>query len=192
MNVVRNHHWHCSCGLIRWLKLLLCIGLEQKDKSNKLPEVWTMANPTTSTYGHSPAEPMREAASQAGERAKEAAAGVGAKAREAASAVGELVSSAASAVGSTVSKSADRMTSATGSGVRHLGETIKEKGPHSGMFGGASRAVGDTLEEGGQYLEKAGLSGMFEDCTELIRRNPVPAILLGVGLGFLLGRTLRS
>jgi hypothetical protein len=28
--------------------------------------------------------------------------------------------------------------------------------------------------------------------TQMIRRNPIPAVLIGVGLGFLLGRTLRS
>jgi F0F1-type ATP synthase assembly protein I len=28
--------------------------------------------------------------------------------------------------------------------------------------------------------------------TEMIRRNPIPAVLVGVGLGFLIGRTLRS
>jgi hypothetical protein len=28
--------------------------------------------------------------------------------------------------------------------------------------------------------------------TEMIKRNPIPAVLVGVGLGFLLGRTLRS
>jgi len=28
--------------------------------------------------------------------------------------------------------------------------------------------------------------------TEMIRRNPIPAVLLGVGLGFLIGRSLRS
>jgi ElaB/YqjD/DUF883 family membrane-anchored ribosome-binding protein len=26
----------------------------------------------------------------------------------------------------------------------------------------------------------------------LIRRNPIPAVLIGLGVGFLLGRTLRS
>ena len=28
--------------------------------------------------------------------------------------------------------------------------------------------------------------------TEMIKRNPIPAVLIGVGLGFLLGRSLRS
>ncbi len=142
-----------------------------------------MANPATSTkdYGQATSEPIKEAAS-----------GVGTKAKETASAMGNLVSSAASAAGSTVSKTADKLTSATGSGVKHLGETIKEKGPQGGVLGGATRAVADTLQEGGKYLETEGFSGMMDDVTSLIRRNPMPAILVGIGLGFLIGRTLRS
>jgi hypothetical protein len=137
-------------------------------------------------------EHAKEVAGQAADRAKEGAAGFGAKAKEAASAVGDAVTSAASATGSAIGKSAERAATAAGSGVRHFGETIKEKGPQSGVLGSATRAVGDTLQEGGQYLEREGLSGMFEDVTELVRRNPMPAILLGIGLGFLIGRTLRS
>jgi len=153
-----------------------------------------MANPTTSSknYGSSPTEPLKEAAANAADKAKDAAAGFGNKAKEAASAVGEMVGNAASTVGSTVSNTADRVTSATGSGVKHLGETIKDKGPQQGIFGSATRAVADTLQEGGQYLEQEGFSGMIEDVTQLIRRNPMPAILVGIGLGFLIGRTLRS
>jgi len=33
---------------------------------------------------------------------------------------------------------------------------------------------------------------MAEDITGLIRRNPIPALFIGVGRGFLLARTLRS
>jgi uncharacterized membrane-anchored protein YhcB (DUF1043 family) len=32
---------------------------------------------------------------------------------------------------------------------------------------------------------------MAEDLTSLIRRNPIPAMLVGVGLGFLLARMTR-
>jgi hypothetical protein len=33
---------------------------------------------------------------------------------------------------------------------------------------------------------------MMEDVTGLIRRNPIPALLLGLGVGFLIGRALSS
>jgi hypothetical protein len=33
---------------------------------------------------------------------------------------------------------------------------------------------------------------MADDVTELIRRNPIPAMLIGVGIGFLLAKVMRS
>jgi ElaB/YqjD/DUF883 family membrane-anchored ribosome-binding protein len=141
-----------------------------------------MANYTsTKDSGHSTADKMKEAAGHAVEKTKEVAANVG-----------QAVSNAASATVDAAGKTADKMASATGSGVKHLGETIKEKGPQEGVLAGATQAVGNTLEKGGKYLEEEGISGMMDDVTELIRRNPVPAVLVGIGIGFLIGRTLGS
>jgi hypothetical protein len=52
--------------------------------------------------------------------------------------------------------------------------------------------VASALDSTGHYLEEQGLSGMAEDLTNLIRRNPIPALLIGVGLGYLLARMTRS
>jgi len=163
-----------------------------------------MANPSsTKDYGHSTADKMKDTASHAVDKAKDMAgtavdkakdfAGAAVdKTKEMASNVGHAVSSAASATADAAGKTAEKMATATGTGVKHLGETIKEKGPQDGMLGGATRAVGNTLEQGGKYLEEEGFSGMLDDATELIRRNPVPAVLIGIGIGFLIGRTLGS
>jgi len=142
-----------------------------------------MANSMSSTkdLGHSTADKAKDVAHQAMDKAKDVA-----------SHVGEAVSNAASQAATAAGKTADRMASATGSSVKQLGETIREKGPQEGMLGGATRAVGNTLEEGGKYLEQEGFSGMMDDVTDLIRRNPVPAVLVGIGIGFLIGRTLGS
>ena len=43
-------------------------------------------------------------------------------------------------------------------------------------------------ENTGRYLQEEGLKGIAEDVTNLIRRNPIPALLAGVGVGFLIGR----
>ena len=56
----------------------------------------------------------------------------------------------------------------------------------------AVSAVGDTVESGGRYLQERDLSGMMEDFTGLVRRYPIPALLVGVALGFCMGRVLRS
>jgi hypothetical protein len=122
------------------------------------------------------------------DKAKDMASSVGETVKDAASSVGEMASNAASAVG----HAADRLASGAGTGMRNLGETIQQKGPHEGMLGSAARAVGGTLASGGKYIEEQGFSGMLEDLGGLIRRNPIPAILVGVGIGVLISRALRS
>lgn len=165
-----------------------------------------MANPTTSPKGkeenrtgNQPMEKARENAGQAVDKAKGAASAVGEMVGNAASAVGQTVGHAASAVGQGVSSAAsavghkaDDLTSSAGAGIRHLGETLKEKAPHEGMLGSASQAVASTVTDTGRYIEQAGLSGMMDDLTEVIRRHPLPAVLVGVGIGVLIGRLLRS
>jgi ElaB/YqjD/DUF883 family membrane-anchored ribosome-binding protein len=122
------------------------------------------------------------------EKAREEARAATEKVKEAATHTGQAISSAASAVG----QKADDLTASAGSGTRSLAGTVREQGPESGMLGKASHAVADALEQSGRYLEQKQLSGMVEDIGEMIRRNPLPAVLIGVGIGFLLGRAMRS
>jgi hypothetical protein len=91
-------------------------------------------------------------------------------------------------VASNVSDKADSAVSSAGKGMENLAQTIRDRGPHEGMFGSAASTVAGTLESSGRYLEEQGLSGVAEDLTNLIRRNPIPAVLIGVGLGFMLAR----
>jgi hypothetical protein len=86
---------------------------------------------------------------------------------------------------------AERAVGAVGSGMQSLAENIRAHSPESGVVGSAAATVADTLERGGRYVETEGLRGMAEDLTNLIRRNPIPALLIGVGLGFLLARVTR-
>jgi hypothetical protein len=108
---------------------------------------------------------------------------------------GEVASNVAHRTGemaSTVGKKVDRGVSAAGGGMQSFAETVRERGPSSGMLGSATSAVADTLENTGEYLESHGLSGVAEDLTGLIRRNPIPALLIGIGVGFLIARATRS
>jgi len=150
-----------------------------------------MASTTTSPKGND----VRNVAGQAFDKAKDVAdkaKEVGSqamdKAKEAASSVGEMVQNAASTVG----RKADDFTSAAGSNIKQFGDTIREHTPKEGILGEASKTVANTTKQVGRYLEEEGLSGMVEDVTNLIKRNPIPAILVGVGLGVLIGRVLRS
>jgi len=125
----------------------------------------------------------------AANKAKEAGSTLTQKAGDAASFVGKKAEDAASFVG----KKAEDATSAMGSGMKSLADTIREKGPEGGTLGSATSAVASTLESGGRYLQEHGLSGIGGDMANLIKRNPIPALLVGIGLGFLIARaTTRS
>jgi hypothetical protein len=130
---------------------------------------------------------LKNRANEAGAMVADQARDVADRAREAASSAYDKAKQAASNLG----HRAEDATSAVGSGMKSLAGTIKEKMPSEGMVGRASSAVADTLESGGRYLEEEGLSGMADDLTDLIRRNPIPALLLGIGLGFLIARSIR-
>jgi uncharacterized protein YjbJ (UPF0337 family) len=159
-----------------------------------------MANPSGTrssqehgtNFGQSASElkgKAQEAAGSAADRAREAASSVADKARQAASTVSEKASEAASAAG----QKADDAACAVGNRMQSLAGTIREKMPHEGMMGSATSTVADTLERGGRYLQEEGFSGMAEDLTTLIRRHPIPALLVALGLGFIIARsTTRS
>jgi hypothetical protein len=128
-------------------------------------------------------------ANDAANKAKEAGATLTQKVGDAASFVGKKAEDAASFVG----KKAEDATSGLGSGMKSLADTIREKGPDGGPLGAAGSAVASTLESGGKYLQEHGLGGIGEDMAGLIKRNPIPALLVGIGLGFLIARaTTRS
>jgi hypothetical protein len=131
---------------------------------------------------------VKHQAEAATEKAKDAGAGLMDKAKQVAGNVAETAKDVASNVGEKV----DSGVSAVGRGMESLAGTIRDKGPSSGFFGGAASGVASALDTTGEYLEEQGLSGMAEDVTNLIRRNPIPAMLIGIGLGFLLARVTRG
>jgi hypothetical protein len=129
-----------------------------------------------------------EAAGTVTEKARDLASTAADKARETASDLGHKASEAAATVG----HKADDAAASVGGSMKSLAGTVREKLPHEGMMGSASSAVADTLERGGRYLQDEGLSGMANDFTNLIRRNPIPALLIALGIGFLIARSTRS
>jgi hypothetical protein len=120
----------------------------------------------------------QEAGRQASEKAKDIASNVAGKAKDVAANVGHK---------------AEDATHALGSGMQSLAGTIRDYSPESGVLGTATGSVASSLESSGKYLQQEGLSGIANDITEVIRRNPLPALLVGVGVGFILARaTMRS
>jgi hypothetical protein len=130
---------------------------------------------TPDTTGY--VDKFREGATAVGDKAREAMSTAADKGREAMSTAGQR---------------AEDATGAVASGMQTLAGTIREKAPQSGFLGSTSSSVADTLERGGRYLEEQGLSGIGDDLTNLIRRNPVPSLLVGIALGFLVARATSS
>jgi hypothetical protein len=94
--------------------------------------------------------------------------------------------------GSFISEKADQATGAVGSSMESLGHSLRERAPHGGMVGAAGEAVASRLEQGGRYLEEHGVGDMAGEISTMIRRNPLPAVLIGIGVGFFLARLTRS
>jgi len=80
---------------------------------------------------------------------------------------------------------AEQAVEAIGAGMESVGKAIRDHAPDHGVLGNAGRAVGDKLEAGGHYVEEQGLKGIGDDVTMSIRKNPVPALCIGFGIGFL-------
>jgi hypothetical protein len=134
------------------------------------------------------AKKVEDAVSGATEKVRDVASSLPGQAREAASSAGQTASDLAA----TASRKADDAAASLGESVRSMAETVRDRGPQSGMLGTATARVADSLESTGDYLREEGFSGMASDLTELIRRNPIPAMLVGIGIGFLLARMTRS
>jgi len=148
-------------------------------------------------------EKVGEHAKNMGEKAGEQAKNLGEKIGEQARNIGESISEGAhtaaqSAVhgvehaGTFVGEKAEQASGTVGRTLGNLGSTIREHTPREGMMHNAGEAVAETLESGGRYLTEHKLREIGDDLTNVIRRNPIPALLLGVGVGFLLARAIRS
>jgi len=129
-----------------------------------------------------------EEASALSAKARDAVSAAAAKSRDAASSTFQMAGDAATAIGHKAEGAVDTV----GGEMQSLAGTIREKAPAGGMWGSAASGVARTLESGGAYLQERNLHGMAGDATNLIRRYPLQAILVGIGVGFLVGRAVRS
>jgi ElaB/YqjD/DUF883 family membrane-anchored ribosome-binding protein len=93
-------------------------------------------------------------------------------------------------MGKQITDKADQGAAAAGRGMQTAADKIRENTPNSGVLGSAAEAVSSRVESGGRYLEERGVTGMTEDFTTTIRNNPASALLIAVGVGFLLGMAI--
>ena len=92
---------------------------------------------------------------------------------------------------STASASQPVSTSAVGEKIGSLASVIRDKAPHEGAVGTAATTVAQKLDAAGSYLQQKDLDHVMGDLSTIIRRYPVPSLLIGLGIGYLLARSTR-
>jgi hypothetical protein len=56
----------------------------------------------------------------------------------------------------------------------------------------ASARVRDAVDSARSYLQEKNYADLAEDATDLVRKYPLPSLLIGIGIGYLLARGLRD
>jgi len=86
---------------------------------------------------------------------------------------------------------ADDATTTVGGKMTDVAQTIREKAPMSGPVANAADTAANTLERAGTYLQEQDLADMRSDLEGIIRRHPIESLLVGLGVGYLLARSMR-
>jgi hypothetical protein len=68
---------------------------------------------------------------------------------------------------------------------------IRDKAPSEGTVGRAATTVADKLGAAGSYLQENKVEDVTGNLTDLIRRYPMPSLLMALGIGYLLARSTR-
>jgi ElaB/YqjD/DUF883 family membrane-anchored ribosome-binding protein len=135
---------------------------------------------------------VSDVANQAGsfiaDKASEAGKYVSDSAKSMASSAMHSAQDAASYMG----KRTDDARSSVGGSFKSMADGVRSVGGEEGMMHDAAGSFAAGLETAGKYLEEQDFSHMAEDMTNVIRRNPIPAVCIAAGIGFLLARAVTS
>ena len=96
------------------------------------------------------------------------------------------MSAKARELGSTAARKANEGAPVIGEKMKSLANVIREKAPHEGKMGTTATKVAGGLESVSYYLQEKKFEHLGEDLSGLVRRYPLQALLVGLGLGFLL------
>lgn len=92
--------------------------------------------------------------------------------------------------GESVSATANSAVASVGGTMSGMANSIRQHTPAAVAPYTEKATAG--LQHAGEYLQHGSIGGMAEDLTQVVRRHPVPSLLIGATLGFLLGRKLRG
>jgi methyl-accepting chemotaxis protein len=103
----------------------------------------------------------------------------------------QQVADRAQDLGQQAADRADDATTTVGEKMTDVAQTIREKAPTSGPVANAADTAANTLERAGTYLQQQDLADMRADLEGVIRRHPIESLLVGLGVGYLLARSMR-
>jgi gas vesicle protein len=141
------------------------------------------------------ADTASQASEQLQNRVGQMTSAIGQKAQQLASSVSQASCSLKGAVSdaaSNVTRRADELTSEAGVGIQNVASSLEQHAPRQGIAHVAVSAVTDSVRQTGKYLEDSKLSGAADDVVGLIRRHPIPAVLLAAGLGWYMAHQSRK
>jgi hypothetical protein len=104
--------------------------------------------------------------------------------------IGEKVSDKVSDTSAAIAQKASQASSKLSNKIDDVAHKLRDSVPEDGRFGSAASTVATGLERTGQYLRDNDLRSLGGDLQGVVRRYPVQASLVGLGLGILLGRAL--
>jgi ElaB/YqjD/DUF883 family membrane-anchored ribosome-binding protein len=111
-------------------------------------------------------------------------------AREKAHEVATDVQEKAAHIGDQATDQLNSAMSTAGQQLNTLAQTVREHAPDVKVRNLADTTAG-ALERSGTYLENANLDTVRSDLETLIRNHPVESLAVGLGIGFLLARSMR-
>jgi len=95
-------------------------------------------------------------------------------------------------IGMTAVSMAGEAATAVGETMGSLSSVIRDHAPPEGPIADAATAVAGGLDSASLYLQEKGYEHLATDLTAVIRRYPVPSLLVGLGLGYMLARLTRE
>jgi hypothetical protein len=159
-----------------------------REALSKGKEAGEQATQAARQEGQDMVDKAKDAGAQVMDKVRDAGGQVMDKAKETAQSVGTMASETACMVG----KKAEDATAAAGHSIAEFGDKISEKAPQAGFAGAAAQKVGETIKEGGRYIEEHKLSGMAHDVEAIIKNHPIPALLAVFGIGFMIGHAMKE
>jgi uncharacterized protein YjbJ (UPF0337 family) len=95
-------------------------------------------------------------------------------------------------LGATAMTTASEAVTTVGEQMGSLAGMIRDNAPPEGAIATAATTVAGGLESASTYLKEKDYENLATDLTALVRNYPVQALLVGVGLGYLLARGMKG